>query len=358
MAARPAAGRRVVVFGVTGQLGRELVERLEASDWPIEELVGVASPASFGREFEFRGEELDVLAEAPPLRGRDVVFLCTPRGPALELVRDALRAEVACIDCSGALATQAAVPLFRGAGEGASEGAQGSAEAAGAAFEKAPVVAIPSSTTLAWQPVLEALEAAAGLARVAATLLTSAGAWGREGVTALSDESIALFNQSPQPPLGPAGRPIAFDVVPGGAVELERVRAELGRFFGEGLRLAVSAVQVPTFVGEGALLSLELDRPLAREALEAALAARDALVLGESASLRDALGEARVRVGPIEADASGEAGRAYRLWLASDPLRLVADAAIRAAAVQLGLGSEPEPRTERPSARGAARERD
>jgi len=333
MAARPAVGRRVVVYGVTGQLGREVVEQLESSDWPIDELVGVASPASFGREFEFRGEEQDVLAEAPPLAGRDLVFVCTPRGPALEIVRDALRAQVACIDCSGALATQTAVPLF---GEAGATGAE-------ASLAKAPVVAIASSTALAWRPVLEALGAAGGLARVGATVLASAGAWGRGGVSALSDESIALFNQSAAPPLGPAGRPIAFDVVPGGAVELDRVRAELGRFFGAALRLALSVVQVPTFVGEGALLSLELERALPSEAVEAALASRPELVLAESPSLRDALGEARVRIGSIEADASGEAGRAWRLWLASDPLRLVADAAIHAAERRLaGVAREDE----------------
>ncbi|MEZ4330265.1 MAG: hypothetical protein R3F35_00805 [Myxococcota bacterium] len=329
MTAARSTGHRVVVYGVTGQLGRELVERLEASDWPIDELVGVASAASLGREFEFRGEEQDVLPEAPPLTGRDLVFICTPRAAALEIVRDALRAEVACVDCSGALATQPAVPLLRGSA---------TPQDADEVLAKAPVVAIASSTTLAWLPVLEALDAAGGLARLAATVLTSAGSWGRGGVAALSEESIALFNQSAPPPLGPAGRPIAFDVVPGGAVEAGRVRAELERLFGKALPLALSAVQVPTFVGEGALLSIELARPLAGDAIERALEARPELLVGEGASLRDALGEARVRVGAIEPDASGEAGRAWRLWLASDPLRLVADAAMRAAEARLGLG--------------------
>jgi hypothetical protein len=81
--------------------------------------------------------------------------------------------------------------------------------------------------------------------------VSSAAAWGREGVGSLSDESIALFNQSEAPIHGPAGRPIAFDVLPGGAIDLERVRAELARERGEGLRLSLGALQVPTFTGEG-----------------------------------------------------------------------------------------------------------
>jgi len=317
-----SSGRRIVLYGVTGQLGRELVEELDTSGWPIEELVGVATPTSLGQEFDFRGEALDVVAEAPVLKGRDLVFICTPKGPALEIVRQALLAEVPCIDCSGALAGQAAVPLAHPKATG---------------LEAAPLVSIGASTTLALRPVLEAIAEAADIARLSATILTSAAAWGREGVASLSEESIALFNQSEGPAIGPAGRGVAFDVVPGGAIDLERVRAELARERGDGLRLALAALQVPTFVGEGAMLSFELARPLALAAIEAALGARAELERAESPSLRDALGGPNVRLGPVEADPSGLEGIAYRLWLASDPLRLVANAALAAAGRRLGL---------------------
>jgi len=318
---------RIVVYGVTGQLGRELVEELEASRWKIAELAGVASPESFGREFAFRGEDLDVLAEAPALKGRDLVIVCTPRGPALEIVREALRAEVPCIDCSGALFSQAAVPLAHPDAPG---------------LEAAPLVGVPASTVLAWRPVFAALAAAgAGVSRLSATILSSAGAWGGEGVAALSDESIALFNQSEPPAFGPAGRPVAFDVAPGGALDLERVRSELAREHGDALRIALSTLQVPTFVGEGAQLALELARPLGIDAARGAFAERAEavgdLVLDDGTSLRDAVGAASVRVGSIEADPSAEAGRGLRLWLACDPLRLVADAALRTAARTLGI---------------------
>lgn len=317
-----SAGVRIVVFGVTGQLGRELVENIDASGWKIAELVGVASAASLGRDFEFRGDELDVVAELPVLKGRDLVIVCTPRGPALEIVREALRAEVPCIDCSGALSAQAAVPLARRDGEG---------------IEKAPLVTIPSSTALAWLPALEALRAAAGLVRVSGTVLCSAAAWGREGVAALSEESIALFNQSEVPESGPAGRPAAFDVLPGGALDLERIRGELARELGDGLPLAISSLQVPTFVGEGTVLAVELERPLALVEVERILSERAELSPGERPSMRDALGRPAILVDRVEPDTSGPAGRAYRLWLASDPLRLVADAAMRAAGRRLGL---------------------
>jgi aspartate-semialdehyde dehydrogenase len=317
-----STGRRIVLYGATGQLGRELVEELDASGWPIAELVGVGSSGSLGGEFDFRGESLDVVAEPPALKGRDLVLVCTPKGPALEIVRAALLAEVPCIDCSGSLAAQPAVPLAHPDAPG---------------LESAPLIAIPASTTLAWRPVLEALRDAAGLARVSGTVLCSAGAWGRDGVAALSDESIALFNQSEVPDVGPASRPVAFDVAPGGAIDVDRVRAELVRELGEGLRLSISAVQVPTFVGEGSVLAVELERPLAHEEVERILSERSGILLGGAPSLRDALGGPVILLGPVEVDASGAPGLSYRLWLASDPLRLVANAALRAAGRRLGL---------------------
>ena len=320
--ASKSSGHRIVVVGVTGQLGHELVEQLDASGWPIAELVGVASASSLGRDFAFRGEELDVVAELPVLKGRDLVIVCIPKGPALEIVREALRAEVPCIDCSGALSAQSSVPLAHPTAKG---------------LESAPLVAIAANTTLAWRPVLEALKEAAGLARVSGTVLCSAGAWGRDGVASLSDESIALFNQSEALEYGPAGRPVAFDVVLGGAVDLERVRAELLREMGDGLRLAISSLQVPTFVGEGAVLSIELERPLSREQVERILSERRELVFADAPSLRDALGGPAILLGPVATDPSGAPGFAYRFWLASDPLRIVADAALVAAGRRLGL---------------------
>ena len=103
---------RVAVFGATGALGREVVAVLEERAFPVRELALVGSDGSLGEEIEFRGDTLSVAAELPPLRGQDLVIGCAPGAASLELVRLALRAEVSCIDCSGALAGSRDVPLL------------------------------------------------------------------------------------------------------------------------------------------------------------------------------------------------------------------------------------------------------
>ena len=338
--------RRIVVFGVTGHLGQQLIDKLDESDWPIAELLGVASAESTGVEFEFRGESLDVVSEWPVLKGRDLVFICTPAAEALEVVREALRAEVPCIDCSGAVANQLDVPMPMPPSLSSPVALDDDI------VENAPLLSVPSGTTLAWAPILEAV----GVLRVVGTVLCSASAQGRDGVVALSQESIALFNQSEAAGTGPAGQAVAFDVIPGGGIDCERVQRECRRLLGENLRIGVASVQVPTFVGEGASLALELTNPLNADAVEARLIAMDGLLVSRDGlgsrglvvieegsteplgpTLRDAIGSDEILVGRIEADVSLPVGEGWRLWIAFDPLRLVADQALRLAGRRLGL---------------------
>ncbi len=343
--------KRIVVFGATGHLGQQLIEKLGESRWPIAEVIGVASAESAGTEFEFRGEALDVVGEWPVLKGRDLVFICTPAAEALEVVREALRAEVPCIDCSGALARQTDVPMPMSVAT-SDRSTTETMDLQDEAVERAPLLAVASGTMLAWAPILEAV----GVSRVVGSVLCSASAQGRRGVLALSQESIALFNQADPPDSGPAGQAVAFDVIPAGGIDSERVEREGRRLFGEKLRISVASVQVPTFVGEGASLALELSEPLNAEAFESRLAAVDGvLVAGDGLgsrglvaveegstepvgpTLRDAIGSDQILVGRIETDASLPVGEGWRLWVAFDPLRLVADQALRLASRRLGL---------------------
>ena len=339
--------RRLVVFGVTGQLGQEFLDELDDTEWSISELVGVASSESAGTDFDFRGLDGDVTAEWPVLKGYDLVVICTRGVSALEIVRDALKAEVPCLDLTGALAAQTEVPLLFAQdleGEGA------------AAAAIAPLLAMPSATALATSRILTTLQTVGAVVRAQGTVLSSAATHGRKGVLALSQQSIALFNQTEEPVMGPAGQTVAFDVIPGGGIDVPRVRAELGRWLVEGTAVDFTNIQVPTFVGEGISLALEFAEPVDATALVSSLELGEGLIwiadgLGSRGlapveedgpepvgpTLRDAAGSGDVLVGRLEPDETREAGISWRLWLSFDPIRLSAAHATRIAGVRLGL---------------------
>ena len=334
--------QRIVVFGATGRVGEQVLSQLEETGWPIAEILGVVSADSTAAEFEFRGEAFNTVAKWPTFRASDLVFVCTPGSVALEIVRSALQAGVACIDCTGVMAQHAEVPMPVRDPELARE-----------TVASAPLLASPSATTLAWAPLLEALESAVGVARVVATVLSSASARGRDGLIALSEESIALFNQSEGPEVGPAGQPVAFDVIPGG-VDEARVATELARVFDSKLRVDLTSVQVPTFVGEGAALAIELNSPLDEAAFAKLLeGVRGLTRVDEGAgtrglaavdcdapeptgpTLRDSASAESILVGRIRPDRSLPVGIGWRLWLSYEPLRIVAEHAIRLASLRI-----------------------
>src|SRR5262245_9464035 len=133
-------GVRLGITGATGALGTEVLAALDAARLPIAQLVAVAGERSLGAELDFQGELVPVVTELPALIGLDLVIHCGPASAAADVARAALRAEVPCIDCSGAFAQRAEVPLGWGARGG-----------------RAPLLAAPVDAALVWLPLLETL---------------------------------------------------------------------------------------------------------------------------------------------------------------------------------------------------------
>ena len=317
---------RVAVIGATGTLGRELIGQLAERRFPIQELVPIASDHSFGEDVEWLGHELPIVTEHK-LAGLDLVFLCTPPSAAPEWLRAALTARVPCIDCSGAGAAREEIPLLD------------PERAPSATALASPVLAVPSPAALALARVVSALAGSAAVQRVLATVVESASSAGRAGIDALQAETIALFAQQDPPEETPFTHGVAFDALPAtgpiGVGDLTASEAATQRDFARlapGVRLAVSALRVPTFSGLGVQAALELAAPLAPEAIEKLLdEASGTRVFGTPAgpSLRDASGDADVLVGRVRVDPSRVNGAL--LWLALDPVRVVASAAVRLA---------------------------
>jgi len=324
VSARPL---RIGLIGATGALGSEVLAALDGSGLRIGELVPVATDRSLGEDLEFQGELHPVVAERHSLKGLDLLFCCAPAQASLHWVREALRAEVPCIDCSGALGDQSDVPL------------RAAALPVPAAGEGVPVVSTPSGAVLAWSLALAPLHRAAGVRRVVGTVLETAGASGRDGIAALSLESLALFNQQELPEdEAQAIRPLAFDCHPslgaldedGRALRERELESGVQRLLEADFPVAATVTQVPAFVGQAGSLSVELERALDPKEAEDHLAQADGVELwthdGAGPNLRAAAGRDTVIVGRVRRDPSVEHG--LQLWLAADVLRLSAANAV------------------------------
>ncbi len=339
-----AGGLRIALAGATGTLAREVVDVLERRTLPVEEILPFATGQSIGEEVEFRGELFPVVTEIPSLRGVDLVLVCAPPGVALGVIREALRAEAPCIDCSGALSDSRDVPLLV------------SALSNPTAALGAPLIAMPAGPALGWSLALAPLVEAAGLEALTATVLRSVARAGRKGIDTLSRETLSLLGQQEVPEPEEFGSPVAFDCVPlvsvDGAADAEsRMLGDLERLLSPRAdgehepgwlqrRARVHSVQVPTFVSDLTSVVLRTERLLepeeAQEILEKAQGVELASEPGDvGPSMRDAAGADAALVGQLEAGAPG--GRELRFWLAADAVRLSAINAIALAETRLRL---------------------
>lgn len=313
-------GIRIAVAGAGGTLGRELLDALGEAALPIAELIPFGTDASLGHDVDFAGMSLPVASEAPVLRGLDALVLCTPIAPAAELARDALRAEVACLDASGAFLDTPEVVL----------GLAGLVP--DAALLAAPLLSAPPGSPLAWGRLVHAAAGDEPLVGVDATLLASAGDLGRDGIQALSDQTVALLNQTGREDqvereelLG-----LAFDCRP--VDTPDRTAALLGtvlaRLRGGVVPTHATRVRVPTFVGEGAVLRLGFDRMPDVEAMRKRLEAAPGIDLwthGEAPTTRNTAGQDDVLTSPPALDPGAQEDRAsVSLWATADPVRVAA----------------------------------
>jgi aspartate-semialdehyde dehydrogenase len=58
-------GYTVAVVGATGAVGQQMIKYLEERNFPVKELVALASARSVGKTVRFRGEEIPVREATP-----------------------------------------------------------------------------------------------------------------------------------------------------------------------------------------------------------------------------------------------------------------------------------------------------
>src|SRR4051812_17263503 len=103
---------KVAIAGATGAVGREMMRVLEDRDFPVEDLVLLASERSEGQKVEFHGEELTVQRLKPDsFRGIDIALFSPGASVSREFAPHAARAGAVVIDNSSAFRMDNDVPL-------------------------------------------------------------------------------------------------------------------------------------------------------------------------------------------------------------------------------------------------------
>jgi len=316
---------KVAIAGATGAVGREMMKVLEEREFPVSELLPLASERSEGQTLEFRGDEVTVRRLKPDsFAGVDIALFSPGASVSREFAPHAARAGAVVIDNSSAFRMDAEVPLVV---------PEVNPQTVKQALSGRRIIANPNCSTIQLVVVMKPLHDAAGLQRVIVSTFQSVSGAGQKGIDELETQSRALFSLGEVTPSKFAHR-IAFNLLPeigpaneNGYTEEEMKMANESRKILGLPDLAVSAtcVRVPIFYCHSEAAHLFFREPLspsrAREILRKAPGVKVLDDLSQHVYPMPLLGAGNddTLVGRIRTDLSGPNGLA--LFVVSDNLR-------------------------------------
>jgi len=249
----------VAIAGATGLTGRELLEVLEEREFPVGDLVLLASERSEGERLEFRGKKWTVKrlgkGSFPDV---DLAFFVAGEERARDFTPSAVSSGAVVIDGSGAFSDDPKVPLIVPEINAAMTG------------NHTGIIACPSPGSTAVAMALQPIHAAATVRRAVITTFEPVSGAGKKAMDELAGQTVALLNfRDVEKKVFP--HQIAFNCLPqigevldnGSTRDEARMEREVAKVLGSaGLRISTTAVRVPVFRGYAISLNIETERPL------------------------------------------------------------------------------------------------
>jgi len=312
----------VAIVGATGAVGREMVEILEGRNFPVSELVLLASERSAGERIEFQGSNRTVRRlTKESFAGVDIAIFAAGAEISREFAPAAVQAGVVMIDNSSAFCMDEKVPLVvPEVNAHAISGHQG-------------IIANPSCSTVGMAMALKPIHDVVGIKRIVVTTFQSVSGTGKRAMDELASQTVALLNfRDVETKVYP--HQIAFNCLPhvdaflenGYTTEEVKMVHETRKILrSESLRLTATAVRVPVFRCHAASINIETEKHIAPNDVRAMLSEMPGLIVYDD-PLRniyplqiDVAGKDEVYVGRIRSDDTVPNG--LSLWVVLDNLR-------------------------------------
>jgi len=316
-------GYRVAIVGATGNVGREMLNILEEVNFPVDEIHAIASRKSKGVEVSFGDRILKCQdIEQFDFSKVDLVLMSAGGDVSRAWSEKIGKAGPIVIDNSSAFRKDPDVPLIV---------PEVNPDAVKDAKKK-NIIANPNCSTAQLVVALKPLHDAAKIKRVVVSTYQSVSGAGKEGMDELWNQTKAIYGLGDARPKK-FPKQIAFNVIPyigsflddGSTDEEAKMSDETHRMLDPSIKVTVTCVRVPVFVGHSEAVTVEFDRAIEPDEARAILReAPGVLVVDKQehdgyVTPVDAAGEHAVYVSRIRKDPTVEHG--LNLWVVSDNLR-------------------------------------
>ena len=316
-------GYKVAIVGVTGNVGREMLNVLHERKFPVDELYALASRRSVGTEVSFGDKTIKCRdLETFDFKGVDICLMSAGSTVSKDYSPRIGAEGCVVIDNSSYWRYDQDVPLV--VPEVNADAISG--------FSKKNIIANPNCSTAQLVVALKPLHDAATIKRVVVSTYQSVSGAGKDAMDELWSQTKGKYvpGQEVDPKKFP--KQIAFNCIPHIDVFMEdgytkeewKMLAETKKILDPKIKLTATCVRVPVFVGHSEAVTIEFAKPIspdeAREILRNApgVSVVDKREPGGYITPVEAAGEFDTFVSRIREDATVENG--LSLWIVSDNL--------------------------------------
>lgn len=333
-------GYRIAVVGATGNVGREMLNILAERQFPVDEVVALASRKSMGTEVSFGDKTLKTLdLDTFDFTGYDIAFFAVGSEATKQYAPIAAKQGCIVIDNSSLYRYDPDVPLV--VPEVNPEAVLG--------YAKKNIIANPNCSTAQMVVALKPLHDRARIKRVVVSTYQSVSGTGKEAIDELWNQTKGVFvpGQEVAPSVYP--KQIAFNVIPhidvfmdsGDTKEEWKMVVETKKILDKSIKVTATCVRVPVFVGHSEAINIEfedfLDEDEARDILREAPGCMviDKREAGGYVTPVECVGDYATFISRIRQDSTIDNG--LNIWVVSDNLRK--GAALNAVQIAETLGT-------------------
>lgn len=308
---------KVAVVGATGLVGTKMLQVLAERNFPVTELVPVASERSVGKEVEFKGKKYKVVSLKDAIAAKPAVALFSAGGStSLEWAPQFAEAGITVIDNSSAWRMDPTKPLIV---------PEINADIL-TANDK--IIANPNCSTIQMVVALNPLHKKYGIKRIVVSTYQSVTGTGVKAVTQLMNERNGVSGEMAYK------YPIDLNVIPQIDVflengytkeEMKMVKETMKIMRDDSIRVTATTVRIPVMGGHSESANVEFEKDYTLDDVRSILTSAPGVVLVDDIANaqypmpKDAHERDEVFVGRLRRDESQP--NTLNMWIVSDNLR-------------------------------------
>ncbi len=317
-------GYKVAVVGATGNVGREILQTLADRNFPVSEVVALASERSAGHEVSFGEDQVLKVRDLATFdfAGTDFVLSSPGAKISAQFAPKAAAAGACVIDNTSHFRMDPDVPLV--------VPEVNPHHLAG--WRKKGIIANPNCSTIQMVVALKPLHDLAKIRRVVVSTYQSVSGGGKEAMDELFTQTRAIYVNDPVEKKK-FTKQIAFNVIPhidsfmddGMTKEEWKMVVETKKILDPAIKVNATAVRVPVFIGHSESVNIEFENPISADEARKALRAFPGISVVDHRQDEgyvtpvEIAGEDNVFISRIREDATVENG--LSLWIVADNLR-------------------------------------